>query len=128
MKFNLNDYKGKYVMHCKTKEEAESFCRFLHQNGRRWCNGDSYLDPNSWDFYKIDTVYCFNEGMYDNIDYAKWIAGYTILEWSDFMEKGDSEFTQDIIGVLGQLLDKVELPDELHEQVYDLYKRATKLL
>ena len=44
MKFNLNDYQDNYVMHCKTKEEAENFCRFLHQNGGKWCTGDSYLD------------------------------------------------------------------------------------
>lgn len=67
--------------------------------------------------------------MYCDVVFAKW-KGYTILEWSDFIENKEtvSEFTQDITGVLGQLLDEVELPDELHEQVYDLYKRAAKLL
>jgi hypothetical protein len=29
MMFNIDDYKGKYVMHCKTEEEAEVFCRYL---------------------------------------------------------------------------------------------------
>ena len=29
MKFNIDDYKGKYVMHCKTKEEVESFRKYL---------------------------------------------------------------------------------------------------
>lgn len=93
MKFNLNDYKGKYVMHCKTKEEADSFCRFLHQNGRKWSSGDSYLEFNCWDVYKIDTVYYFNEGVYCNIEYAKWKEGYTILEWSNFVE--DSEIVSE---------------------------------
>ena len=27
MKFNIDDYKGKYAMHCKTKEEAEDYAR-----------------------------------------------------------------------------------------------------
>lgn len=86
MEFNLNDYRGNYVMHCKTEEEAESFCRFLHQNGRRWCNGDSYLEFNSWDNYERETVYCFNEGTYCSIEYARDL-NYGILEWSDFMEE-----------------------------------------
>lgn len=97
MKFNLNDYKGNYVMHCKTKEEAESFCRFLHQNGRKWCNGDSYLEDDYWNDYERDTVYYFNEDSYCNIEYAKWVQGYKILEWSDFMEDEEtvSKFTFD---------------------------------
>lgn len=93
MKFNLNDYKGEYAMHCKTKEEAESFCRFLHQNGRRWCNGKSYLQSDNWDRFKIDTIYYFNLGTYSK---AKYI-NYVILEWSDFIENTSSvsEFTLD---------------------------------
>jgi hypothetical protein len=31
MNFNIDDYKGKYVMHCKTKEEARSFCDYFHR-------------------------------------------------------------------------------------------------
>lgn len=131
MKFNLNDYKdykGKYAMHCKTKEEAESFCRFLDLSGRSWFSGGSYLEVDYWDRHKIDTVYYFNRGTYGSVEHIR--RDVVILEWSDFMENKEtvSEFTQDITGVLGQLLDEVELPDELHEQVYDLYKRAAKLL
>lgn len=29
MKFNIDDYKGKYVMHCKTEEEAIDFANYL---------------------------------------------------------------------------------------------------
>lgn len=96
MKFNLNDYKGDYAMHCKTKEEAESFCRFLYQNGREWCNGDSYLEGDSWDNYERETVYCFNEGTYCSIEYARRM-NYGVLEWSDFMENEEtvSDFTPD---------------------------------
>lgn len=34
MRFNIEDYKGKYVMHCKTEEEAEDFCIYLDSIGR----------------------------------------------------------------------------------------------
>lgn len=96
MKFNLNDYKGDYAMHCKTKEEAESFCRFLHQNGREWRNEDSYLENDRWDRYERDTVYLFNNGSFGGVEYAK-CEGSVILEWSDFMENEEpaSEFTLD---------------------------------
>jgi len=29
MKFNIDDYKGNYVMHCKSLEEATDFCNYL---------------------------------------------------------------------------------------------------
>lgn len=78
MKFNIDDYKGKYAMHCKTKEEALDFCTkhapgFLH--GSSCC----------WNYYKEDTVYFFNKGTWDSLKYAK-NNNYTILEWSDFMK------------------------------------------
>ena len=40
MKFNIDNYKGKYVMHCKTEEEAKIFCKYLHSIGRMWNNGN----------------------------------------------------------------------------------------
>lgn len=94
MKFNLNDYKGNYAMHCKTEEEAENFCRFLGLNCRRWKDGTSYLEDNMWCLHERDTVYCFNEGAFCDIEYARHI-NYGILEWSDFMEDSEivSEFT-----------------------------------
>ncbi len=82
--FNLDDYKGDYVMHCATEEEANNFLEILHRAGRKWCSGDSYLN-NYYDEYKNQTCYEFNAGAYC---YFQWYKekGYTILEWSDFME------------------------------------------
>ncbi len=83
MKFNINDYKGKYVMHCKTEEEAKAFCRYLNGIGRKWRDGISYLCENDWSFYTDQTCYEFNNGAYaDKCCYLK--HGYTILEFSDF--------------------------------------------
>lgn len=85
MYFDINKYEGKYVMHCKTEEEAESFCQYLHENGRKWCNGDHYTGNTRWDWYKEKTAYRFNGGCYSDLPY--YISeGYTILEWSDYME------------------------------------------
>ncbi len=85
MKFNINNYKGKYVMHCKTEEEANNFLAYLDSVGRKWCTGESYKNRTSYDMYEEDTCYYFNEGSYCNIDWFRE-NNYTILEWSDFME------------------------------------------
>lgn len=95
MKFDLKDYKGYYAMHCKTEKEAENFCKFLHENGRKWASGDSYLHDNFWYHYCENTVYCFNEACYNSIKYTDKTK-YKILEWSDYMNK---EFTFDDLQV-----------------------------
>ena len=84
MKFYINNCKGKYAMHCKTEEEAISFCNYLHSIGKVWIDGDTYVNDNGWDRYEVDTCYLFNDGQRRNIDRAV-NEGYTILEWSDFM-------------------------------------------
>jgi len=83
-KFDLNNYKGDYVMHCKTEEEADIFCKFLHDSGRKWQSGDSYTDRTRWHFFKENTVYLFNEGLVDCISANSTVDSYTILEFSDF--------------------------------------------
>jgi hypothetical protein len=90
MKFNIDDYKGKYVMHCKTEEEANDFLDYLDSIGKKWCSGRSYLCNTCWHYYTTDTIYNFNTDSYCDIKCAKQ-HHYTILEWSDFMNK---EFTK----------------------------------
>ena len=88
-KFNINDYPGKYAMHCKTEEEAKDFCRVLHEAGRKWCTGVSYLENTNWSntLYGTRIYYNFNRGMYASDESTYTCEGYTILEWSDFMNK-----------------------------------------
>ena len=91
MKFDINDYKGKYAMHCKTEEEANDFCKYMDSIGRRWCNNSTrYTENNSYHVYDSETTYSFNENAFCDM---KWHIehGYTILEWSDFM---NGEFTK----------------------------------
>ena len=85
-KFNINEYKGKFAMYCKTVEEAQDFCNFLHSVGRTWIMGHSYLEHTNYNSNKVGIVYFFNKGTYGDIHYAKR-NNYTILEWSDYMEK-----------------------------------------
>lgn len=82
MKFNIDDYKGKYVMHCKTEEEAIEFLDYMKQIGRP-------LNYSAWCCYGEYASF-FNNGTWCTKEYAV-AEGYTILEWSDFMNK---EFTK----------------------------------
>lgn len=90
MKFNIDNYKGKYVMHCKTVEEANDFCKFLDSIGRCWQSGKRYIVATYYDNNKAKTCYNFNDGVYRDMPFYVE-NNYTILEWSDFMNK---EFTK----------------------------------
>ena len=81
-KFDINDYKGKYVMHCDTEEKANTFCKYLDSIGRKWCDGNSYLKVNEWNKYKKDTCYNFNYGSF--CDYNHYCNDYIILEFDNF--------------------------------------------
>ena len=83
MKFNIENYEGNYAMHCKTEEEAKTFCWYLNNLGRTWCDGTNYLCENEWSVYDDQTCYAFNENKYG------WKSLYErenaiILEFSDF--------------------------------------------
>ena len=90
MIFDFNKYKGRYVMHCKTEEEAECFCKVMHDSGRTWCTGEEYVGKTLWGEYKTGMCYSFNTGQQCDINWFE-DSCYTILEWGDFMEK---EFTK----------------------------------
>ena len=110
MRFNIEDYEGKYVMHCKTEEEAEIFCKYLHSIERTWSSGYSYLSESYWYIYKELTCYNFNYGTYGDKPYYEE-EGYTILEMEDFMDKKEDwlnhsykngvDHTEDVFKLLG---------------------------
>lgn len=82
MQFDLDNYKGKFVMHCRTRKEAKGFCKYLHEHGRMWCDGISYKTTD-WKIFAADTAYYFNEGWLGSVNYA---TDYTVLEWKDFVD------------------------------------------
>lgn len=95
MRFRFEDYKGDYAMWCKTEEEAKDFCRVMHESGRTWGSGDSYIEYPRFLDHEDETCYNFNNGSFANIYWYKRYD-FIILEWSDFMEK---EFTKDDLKV-----------------------------
>ena len=81
--FRLEDYQENYVMHCNTEEKAKIFCDFLHDAGRTWNSGVLYNQIIFWRTYKEKTVYCFDEGMFADVECAK-NSDYQVLEFDDF--------------------------------------------
>ena len=84
MYFDINKYPGNCVMHCKTEEEAKTFCQYLNEHGRTWGNGHRYIDRTNYSYHGSETAYNFNSGCYTNCDFYRR-EGFTILEWSDYM-------------------------------------------
>ena len=97
MKFNFDDYKGKYVMHCKTKEECLSFCDYLSRaRNRKRHSVCSHID-----FFKSKTAYNFNEELIGDVEFYS-SNGYKVLEWSDFMS--DTMSNKDRINKVFEIL------------------------
>ena len=79
MKFNIDDYTGMVVMHCKTRECAKEFCEYLSSIGKTWRGGTSYNVRTNFDMYEARTCYNFQSGQYGSIEYFTE-NNYTILE------------------------------------------------
>lgn len=95
--FDFGAWKDKNVcMRCKTKEEAEDFCREMDVAGLRWRSGTSYLPWDYFELYEEQTCYCFNKGTYESTGRAK-NKGYQILEWSDYRSTEPKEEQEKIM-------------------------------
>lgn len=88
MEFDINKYKGKYVMHTVTKEQYDEFCAYLNSIGKRWANGKSLAEECHYDEYKEDTCINFNNSnnciAFSEVSFYKH-EKYTILEMEDFI-------------------------------------------
>lgn len=80
---------GNIAVHCKTEEEAEDFCNQMHKHGMKWRSGESYSEQMNFDLY-FDRMCYYSDGQFSDLKYAERNR-YTILEWSDYMQK---EFTK----------------------------------
>lgn len=80
MKFDINNYLGKFVMHCKTEEEAKDFIEYM----KNFCK-PYQVTLRPW-YMCGDNVYYFKTDTWSSKEYAIK-TGYRILEWSDFMNK-----------------------------------------
>lgn len=115
--FDFGAWKRRKVcMHCKTRQEAEDFCREMDRAGLRWSSGNSYLSWSCFDPYKEQTCYCFNKGTYDSTVSAK-DKGYTILEWSDYRSTEPPKEEQE------KTMSKSDNKPLSFQETMDIYKR-----
>lgn len=91
-KFNLEDYEGKFVMHCYSEKKANIFLKYLDSKDKKWDDGVSYLKNNKRINFKEDTCYCFNQDAYASIGFYRH-HGYSVLEFDDFnWEERETKF------------------------------------
>lgn len=85
MKFDWKKFKGngKMCVHCKTKDEAERFCKMMDEHGMKWCTGSSFLKCNNYSIRLNETVY-FGDGKYGDRKYAGE-HHCSIFEFSDYL-------------------------------------------
>ena len=108
MKFNIDNYNGDYAMHCKTKEEVESFRKYLNTAMEDIKNrpNEGAMTQIPWDKYKEETAFNLNGLGYGSVDEYKSL-NYTILEWSDYVEdtvcekRIDREYLNKVFDLLG---------------------------
>lgn len=73
MKITLKDFfnsEKPLVIHCKTEEEAQKLCEAFDKMGKKWYDGESYLEDNRWGEYKEDICYS-NFDMCFSIKYVR---------------------------------------------------------
>lgn len=83
---NLEDYKGKYAMHCPTEWSAKLFLDFLYKNSLKWHDVKLYCKALNSSIGINNAVYYFNTAIFGGIEYAER-NGYKILEIEDFIQE-----------------------------------------
>lgn len=79
-------------MHCPDHEKATIFLRYLHNQGKHWRDGMSYLETDNYDSHREQTCYAFNEGTYSYLDYFLsnddvWkLLRFDDFEWEEFRD------------------------------------------
>lgn len=118
-RFNIEDYQGKYAMHCETEVKAAIFCGYMDSVGRAWFDGTSYVEDMAYDYSKNDTAYTL-----DDMSRGHWQGlercGYTILEFDDFdwsISRDEAgRYFQSITKSLSALDDRISRDEENRQQ------------
>lgn len=64
---DIDDGTSKNVIHCKNKAEADLICNMLHDMGKTWESGASYL--NNSGYREEEGGSCYNPGFGIKYDY-----------------------------------------------------------
>ena len=80
-KFKENEY-----IHCLTEYEANQVLQIAHDNGYRWCDGESFIHQGIWEEYEANTCYDIAGGVYGDFGLIK-SRGYTIIKAEEFLKQ-----------------------------------------
>lgn len=117
--FDFGAWKDKNVcMHCRTREEAEDFCREMDVAGLRYSRGSSYLGNTN--FNETEGVYyLFNSGLCAiDLYTAKTRSKGNILEWSNYRSTEPPKEEQEKI-----METKIDDKPLSYQETMDIYKR-----
>ena len=72
-------------MYCKTAQEAEDFCTWMHEQGWKWYRNYSYLGDTRWNRCESQTCYIqtIDGGKYSGYKYYS-DRGYSIISYENF--------------------------------------------
>lgn len=73
--------KEELAIHCDTEEKANRLLSAFDKMGKKWADGDSYLEMNCWNMYEENTCYS-NYNTYCEEQYYE-INRYKIIEFED---------------------------------------------
>ena len=72
------------VVHCATKEEANTFKQMLHERGLKWRSGNPYTKSNIGMFEEFPDGICYtNGGKYCGLEHYNE-RGYEIFKFSAY--------------------------------------------
>lgn len=83
-KITLNEFwnsKKFIAIHCSSKEKAKKLLGAFESLGKKWCDGESYLNETNWDDYYEDTCYSNLNGYSGVCFYCE--MGFDIYEFDD---------------------------------------------
>lgn len=88
----FNDFtKGKFVINCKTEEQAKRLCKWLHGRNLTWKSGHSLLSLTSWEYFHEDICYEYDEESIicqSKDEYSR--LGFKIINFDEFMKEAES--------------------------------------
>lgn len=70
------------IIHTTKEEQAKALCKRLDELGRKWSNGNSYLEDTNWSVLQEKTCYSPNSNGFGNVN---WFANSCIqvIEFAD---------------------------------------------
>ncbi|GAA0083021.1 hypothetical protein [Clostridium sp. CTA-6] len=81
--------KGKLVVNCKTKQEANKFLIYLHNKGIKWCWNLRLIEKSYFNDYKENTCYRITSDgnlEYSNLDFYKNFSEYKRITFKNLLQ------------------------------------------